>query len=101
MHGLTAPQSGIQHAKLANADDLALDGAPYIPWGRKRGGNLYSDMTITTMSSQGNPILKYTFIDCQPTILTGPGLSSTVDSPKYLTFDATFVYDYFKVSTDF
>jgi hypothetical protein len=101
INGLNFPQSFSQYRKIKDARDVALDGQPYPPIFSSNQGNLYSDIHLNIYSSQGNPLLQYTFIDAFPVTLSGIELSATDETTTILTSSTTFKYSYFVVSDEF
>lgn len=100
IHGLNFPQSFTQYVKLKDGLDKSLDNNLFPNTNDPRG-NLYSDIQVIVKSSQGNPLLQYTFVDAFPTILSAPQLDATADTFNALTFTASFRYSYFTISDDF
>jgi hypothetical protein len=60
---------------------------------------LYSDITVTAYNSHKNPVVTFTYRNCQPVTLTEVMLDTT--SPDLIHPQATviFAYDYFDVET--
>lgn len=100
MHGTNFPQSFEQFIKVKAGKDVALDGKPY-PLHRTHGqGNLYCNIDVIISSSQGNPILKYTFVDAFPVSLSGIDVDASSDQTILLTSTVSFKYSYYTISDD-
>lgn len=100
MHGNNFPQNFEQFIKIKTGRDTALDGKLY-PLHKTYGqGNLYSNIDVIISSSQGNPILKYTFVDAFPVSLSGIEIDTTSSDTNLLTANASFKYSYFTISDE-
>lgn len=100
IHGNNFPQDFTQFVKIKTGKDVALDGKRY-PLHRSYGqGNLYSNIDVIISSSQGNPILKYTFIDAFPVSLSGIEIDTTSSDTTLLSSTVSFKYSYFTISDE-
>ena len=79
MESLTSTEDLAQFSRLAKSDD-----------------GIVSDITITILNSHKNPNIKFTFLNCFPTNLTGVNLDAAADDVIYPEASMTFRYDRFK-----
>ena len=63
------------------------------------GAGVYSDATLTVLSSAMNPIHQVTFIDCFPTTISDLNFNSIDSDVNYLTCQTTFRYRSFSITT--
>lgn len=66
---------------------------------RMTGGGVYSDATLTILSSAMNPIHHITYNDCYPTSIGDLAFSAIDTDVQYLTCSATFRYRKFSITT--
>jgi hypothetical protein len=100
IHGLNFPQNFEQYIKLKSGLDKDITGKTY-PLQRPFGqGNIYSNIDLIISSSQGNPLLRYTFVDAFPISLTGIDIDASNSETILLTSVVSFRYSYYTISDD-
>lgn len=57
----------------------------------------YADITLSILSSHNNQTKQIRYIDCIPTALGDIQFESTADGQTFITFAATFRFNYFKL----
>lgn len=57
----------------------------------------YADITLSILSSHNNQTKQVRYIDCIPTALGDIQFESTADGQTFITFAATFRFNYFKL----
>ena len=57
----------------------------------------YADITLSILSSHNNQTKQVRYIDCIPTALGDIVFESTADGQTFITFAATFRFNYFKL----
>jgi len=67
--------------------------------GVSTGGSIpsYADITLSILSSHNNQTKQVRYIDCVPTALGDIQFESTADGQTFITFAATFRFNYFKL----
>lgn len=65
----------------------------------KNKGNIFSDATLTTLTTQNNPKNRFVFTDCFPTSLSSVDFDSTKDPSDIMTCTATFAFEYYDLLT--
>lgn len=63
------------------------------------GAGVYSDATLTVLSSAMNPIHQVNYIDCFPVMISDLNFESTDGDVNYLTCETTFRYRKFEIIT--
>lgn len=61
------------------------------------GTPTYADITLSILSSHNNQTKQVRYIDCIPTALGDIQFESTADGQTFITFAATFRFNYFKL----
>jgi len=61
------------------------------------GAPTYADITLSILSSHNNLTKQVRYIDCIPTALGDIQFESTADGQTFITFAATFRFNYFKL----
>jgi len=84
--GLGFPESFEQYRELVQKDEDVLSHE-----------GLYSDISLTLLTSLKNPNIQFNFKDCWPTTLSGWTMQHTSDDVTYATCTATFLYGLFDV----
>jgi hypothetical protein len=62
-----------------------------------RNAPTYADITLSILSSHNNQTKQVRYIDCIPTALGDIQFESTADGQTFITFAATFRFNYFKL----
>jgi len=84
--GLGFPKDFSQYKALADADRDEF---------RSRG--IYSDMSLTMLTSLKNSNIQFNFRDAWPTSISGWEMTNTIEDVMYATATATFRYGYFDI----
>jgi hypothetical protein len=57
----------------------------------------YADITLSILSSHNNQTKQVRYIDCVPTSLGDINFESTASGQEFITFAATFRFNYFEL----
>lgn len=89
MVGLGGPESFDQYKALSDASKA-------YPMG---SGGLYSDISVTILSSASRPNVSFRFLGCLPTALSGLQFTSTDTSVAYVDATASFRFIRYVIET--
>lgn len=99
IQGIGFPVKYEQYSELKHGEQRNLDGKlPSPPRPARKGGDLYSDVSLTILTSKHNPYLVINFVDAYPVALSELSFDSTDTTVRHLTATAVFKYDYYYVS---
>lgn len=84
MMGLGFPRNFSQYKKLQEKQQYT-------------GESIFSDITLTVMSSNRRPKYEINFVDCIPIYLSTVGFNTTDSDVNYVTATTKFKYSYFTV----
>ena len=84
--GLGFPKNFEQHKELTDADRDAL-----------RADGVYSDLSLTMLTSLKNPNVQFNFRDASPTSMSGWEMSNTLEDVMFADCTVTFQYSYFDI----
>jgi hypothetical protein len=79
------PDDFNQYRQIANADPMSGEG-------------IFSDCTLTVLSSAMNPNIEITYIDAYPTTISDITFDSREQDVNYIEATATFAYRRFKIN---
>jgi hypothetical protein len=85
MIAIGKPNDFDQYAAIYNKDQGAGEG-------------IYSDLTLTVLSSAMNPTYEITFVDAYPTSISGLQFSSEMSDIEYLRSTVSFQYRIFNIT---
>jgi len=84
--GLAFPKDFSQYKELTDADRDVY---------RREG--VFSDMSLTLLTSLKNPNIQFNFRDAWPTSISGWEMTNTIEDVMYATAEVSFRYGYFDV----
>ena len=99
MVGIGFPETYTQYGELKRGVKRNIDGKELLH--RKNPfpkiGDIYSEATLTMLSSNRNPTFQFQFTDCYPIALSELKFDTTDETVNYITVSAAFKYHFYKV----